>query len=473
MAPARSPLATVWEREMTDARLLELLDEVGLPAPEDGMVTIEGQDPVVATAFPVGEAAALALAACGVASDALWQLRGGRPQRSRVSVRHAAASLRSHTILRLNGGPAPPSPAAGNPLVDYYRCRDGRWVHLHGGLPNLAEGTLKVLGCANEREAVAATVARWDGQALENALAEARQCGALLRTAEEWGAHPQGQALAEVPRVEIVRLGDSAPEPLPAADRPLRGVRVLDLTRILAGPVCARTLAEHGADVLYIASPNLPNPTRFILDTGHGKLSAHLDLEQPDAVEQLRGLVRETDVFSEGYRSGSLARRGLGPNELVKLRPGLIYVAINCYGHAGPWEGRPGWEQLAQTVTGLTATHSSPERPVRIPAPVCDYTTGYLAALGTMVALQRRAHVGGSYLVRASLCQTGMWLHRLGPIYDAATARGLESVDDLCTETQTALGRLKHLRPALEMSETPPRWERPVVPLGTHPPVWP
>ena len=330
-----------------------------------------------------------------------------------------------------------------------------------------------MLGCANEREAVAATVARWDGQALENALAEARQCGALLRTAAEWAAHPQGQALAAVPRVEIVRLGDSAPEPLPAADRPLRGVRVLDLTRILAGPTCARTLAEHGADVLYIASPNLPNPPRFILDTGHGKLSAHLDLEQPAAVEQLRGLVRETDVFSEGYRSGSLARRGFGPNELVKLRPGLIYVAINCYGHAGPWEERPGWEQLAQTVTGLTATHSSPDRPVRIPAPVCDYTTGYLAALGTMVALWRRAHVGGSYLVRASLCQTGMWLHRLGPICDPAAARGLESVDDLCTETHMPLGRLKHLRPALEMSETPPRWERPVVPLGTHPLVWP
>src|SRR5919197_6209684 len=178
-------------------------------------------------------------------------------------------------------------------------------------------------------------------------------CGAMARTTEEWAAHPQGQALAGLPRVEIIKLGDSEPEPLPAGDRPLSGLRVLDLTRILAGPTHARTLALYGADVLHIASPNLPSADIFVMDTNQGKLSAFLDLEAPADVEHLRKLVTRADVFAQGYRAGSLDRRGFGPEELVALRPGLIYVSINCYGHVGPWVERPGWEQLAQTVTGI------------------------------------------------------------------------------------------------------------------------
>ena len=162
---------------MIDARVQDLLNEVGLQASPDLDATIAGHDPVLGYRFPVGEAAAVALAACGVAVSDLWQLKGGRPQRVRVDVRPAAASLHSRAFLRLNGGPAPASPASGNPLVDFYRCRDGRWVHVHGGLPNLAYGTMRLLGCSRDRDSVAAAVARWDGEALEEALAEARMCG--------------------------------------------------------------------------------------------------------------------------------------------------------------------------------------------------------------------------------------------------------------------------------------------------------
>jgi crotonobetainyl-CoA:carnitine CoA-transferase CaiB-like acyl-CoA transferase len=458
---------------MIDARVRDLLEEVGLDPSPAVEATIVGRDPVDACRCPVGEAAAVALAACGVAVSSLWELRGGRPQRARVEVRRAAASLHSRDFLRLDGGPGPVGPATGNPLVDFYRCRDGRWIHLHGALPNLAYGTMKVLGCARDRDSVAAAVERWDGETLEEALADARMCGALVRTVDAWAAHPQGRALTGWPRVSITKIDESEPEPLRAGPRPLSGLRVLDLTRILAGPSHARTLAEHGADVLYIASPWLPNPDAFVMDTNHGKLSAFLDLDDRDDTAQLRKLVSESDVFSQGYRAGALARRGFGPAELAELRPGLIYVSISCYGHAGPWEARPGWEQLAQTVTGIAAAQGTPDRPARMPVAACDFTTGYLAALGTMVALGRRARQGGSYHVRASLCQSGMWFTRLGPTCDPAEASGAGDPADLCVETETPFGRLRHLKPALELSETPPHWARPTVPLGSHQPVWP
>jgi crotonobetainyl-CoA:carnitine CoA-transferase CaiB-like acyl-CoA transferase len=456
-----------------DPRVQELLDEVGLAAPAGQTATIVGHDPVLGSRFPVGEAAAAALAAGGVAASDLWQFRTGRRQDVRVEVRKAAVSLRPTLVMRLNGGPPPPSPADGNPLVDFYRCRDRRWVHLHGNFPHLAAGTLEVLGCARDRAQVAAAVARRDGQELEDALAAKRMCGAMARTADEWNAHPQGRALADVPRVEIVKLADSEPVPLPGGDRPLAGVRVLDLTRILAGPTHARTLAHYGADVLHVTAPNLPTAQVWVMDTNHGKLSAYLDLDRPRDAERLRALVAEADVFAQGFRAGALERRGFAPEELAAVRPGIIYVSINCYGHVGPWRERPGWEQLAQTVSGLATAQGTVDRPQRMPVAACDYTTGYLAALGTLVALGRRARHGGSYHVRASLCQTGLWFQRLGPTCDPARASGPGDPDELTETLETAWGRLTYLPPAVELSETPARWERPPVPLGTHPPAWP
>jgi crotonobetainyl-CoA:carnitine CoA-transferase CaiB-like acyl-CoA transferase len=464
--------APVDATQAIDPRVRDLLDEVGLDVPPGQEATIVGHDPILGNRFPVSEAAAVALAAGGVAASDLWQLKTGRRQQVRVDVRKAGLSLRATLVMRLNGGPPPPSWADGNPLVDLYRCRDGRWVHLHGNFPHLAAGTMAVLGCARDRDEITAAVARRDGQELEDALAANRQCGAMARTAAEWAAHPQGQAMTTVPRVEIIKLADSEPRPLPAGDRPLTGVRTLDLTRILAGPTHARTLAQYGADVLHITSPNLPSSDVWVMDTNQGKLSAYLDLDVSDDLERLRALAGEADVFAQGFRAGALERRGLGPQELAAIRPGIIYVSINCYGHVGPWLERPGWEQLAQTVTGLACAQGTFERPERMPVAACDYTTGYLAALGTMVALGRRAREGGSYHVRASLVQSGMWFERLGPTCDPARASGPGDTSDLTIDADTAWGRLTYLTPCVELSETPPVWTRQPVPLGTHPAAW-
>jgi crotonobetainyl-CoA:carnitine CoA-transferase CaiB-like acyl-CoA transferase len=459
---------------LIDPRVQDLLDEVELAVPPSQQAKLDGRDPILANRFPVSEAAAAVLAAGGVAAADLWELKTGRRQDVRVDVRKAGLSLRATIVMRLNGGPTPPSWADGNPLVDFYQCRDGRWIHLHGNFPHLAAGTMEVLGCSRDRGEIATAVARRDAQELEDALAANRQCGAMARTATEWAAHPQGQALATAPRVQITRIGDSEPEPLPDGTRPLSGVRVLDLTRILAGPTHARTLAQYGADVLHVTAPALPTSQVWVMDTNQGKLSAYLDVDVEEQRDRLRSLAREADVFAQGFRQGALERRGFGPAQLAAARPGIVYVSINCYGHTGPWSGRPGWEQLAQTVTGLATSQGTPERPQRMPVAACDYTTGYLAALGTLVALGRRAREGGSYHVRVSLCQTGMWFQRLGPTCDPAAAIGPgEDVEALTVETDTAWGKLRYLTPCVELSETPVYWERPPVPLGSHAPVWP
>src|SRR5438093_1069021 len=319
-----------------------------------------------------------------------------------------------------------------------------------------------------------------------DAIAAACGClahSSMVRTMDEWAKHPQAAAIASLPLMEIVQIGASPPEKLPDGDRPLSGVRVLDLTRVLAGPTCARTLAEHGADVLKITGAHLPNLGYQEYDTGHGKLSAHLDLREPKDVETLRGLVREADVFSQGYRPGTLGDRGFSPEALAQLRPGIVFVSLSAFGHVGPWASRRGFDTVVQTVSGITSRQGelfpgSAPGPQFYPVSAIDYLTGYLMAFGAMVALARRAREGGSWLVRISLAQTGRWLVDRGELSGAAlkdVSKEIPKVDidRWSIESETPVGRLRHLGPTVRLSETPPRWARPSVPLGYNPAVWP
>ena len=454
----------------------ELLEEVGLPSEAAARVAITGDEVPFATPYPVVECAASVLGAVGAAASLLWEERTGQAQPVAIGRGHAGASLVGFAFQRLEEGDTPIAPwSVDRPLVKLYRCRDGRWVHLHGEFPHLAAGTCTVLGCAvgSPADVVAAAVARWDAPALEDALAEAGTCGAMARTAEEWAAHPQAGAIAALGRVAIERIGDSEPEELPASpasDRPLGGVRVLDLSRLLAGPTNGRTLAEHGAEVLLVNSARLVNIPAFVMDTSHGKRSCCLELDDHDDLATLRRLVTDADVFSQGYRGGSLARRGFGPEALAEIRPGIVAVTVNCYGDAGPWRLRPGWEQMAQTVSGLVLGQGGPDHPVLVPAAACDYTTGYLAALGTMAALWRRAREGGSYHVRVSLCQTATWFTRA--TQSRADPTGFGDIAAYVTISDTPYGRLQHLAPVARLPATPARWEAPTSPIGTHAAAW-
>jgi len=348
----------------------------------------------------------------------LWQLRTGRRQDVAVDRRQATASLRSGHYMKLNGAPVS---TARNAVMGVYPAKNGRWSYLHCNFPNHRAAALGVLGVPEDREAVREAVAKWDALELEEAIIAAKGAGGMVRTMDEWAKHPQAAAIASLPLMEIVKIGGSQPEKLPDGDRPLSGIRVLDLTRVLAGPTCARTLAEHGADVLKISAAHLPNLGYQEYDTGHGKLSAHLDLREPEDVETLRGLVRDADVFSQGYRPGTLGTRGFSPEALANVRPGIVFVSLCAFSHVGPWALRRGFDTVVQTVSGITARQGelfpgAAPGPQFYPVSAIDYLTGYLMAFGAMVALARRVREGGSWLVRISLAQTGRWLVGWGEV---------------------------------------------------------
>jgi crotonobetainyl-CoA:carnitine CoA-transferase CaiB-like acyl-CoA transferase len=487
----------VLTRRTANATLEALKDIAGWDDEVTRQVSINGADPVLPTRFLVGETVAGIHAACGAAAADLWALKTGHRQQVTVDVDAAAATIQSFMYLRVPGD-VPERP----PMISgFYRTKDERWFFVHTGFPHLREGVIRLLGCEDSAESAAAAVLQHDALELEDAFAVDGLCGATVRSADEWAAHPQGKALAGLPLVDIIKIGDSPPEPLPNGDRPLSGVRSLDLTRVLAGPTCSRTLAEHGADVLRVGAEHLPSVPMFAIDTGHGKRATFLDLRRDDATDRLWDLIGQTDVFSQSYRLGALAGRGFTPETVAERRPGIVYVFMNCYGAVGPWAGRRGWEQLAQTATGLSheegdlvlpevtgptaqaltqygrAARTEPGVPRLLPGAITDYMTGYLMAFGAMVALARRAREGGSYLVRASLTRSGMYLEGLGradPEEAASRPRVLpvDRLAELSTESDTAFGRIQHLAPVVKLSETPARWEREAVPLGTHQPEW-
>ena len=463
----------------------ELLSVRGLANPSE-QIALSGTDPFYKTPLRIGETVSAALAMVGIAANDLWELRHGRRQGLSLDVRHAAASLRTVDYTRKQKpdgqyAPVPPSDSMAQMLTvtQPWPTQDGKWLLPHLNLPSLSKKVLGVLQCEHTVEGVSSSVAGWKGEDLEQAIADARACGGLIRTPAEWLAHPQGQYLNSRPVIEIRKVRDGAPKPLSSATRPLDGARVLDLTRILAGPIAGRTLGEHGADVLMVTAPQLPQVAEHVRDTSHGKRSCFLDFEIPEQAAIFRELVKTADVVIDGYRPGALTRKGFGREQLFDLCPGLIHLSVSCFGSGGPFQDRAGWEQVAQAVTGICHTYGESigaGQPKLVFAPMCDYLTGYMGAIGVMLAMARRAKEGGSYEVNVSLCQSAMFIQRRGLLeaFDAAPGSLTDTeVEKLYVKTDTPNhGRMLTLGPVLRMSETSPRWERPAPNFGMDAPVW-
>jgi hypothetical protein len=419
--------------------------------------------------FPVSDFAAAAVGAAGLAvADFMTAAFGTRPH---VEVDRRLASLWfGFSIRPIDWAlPAPWDPIAGD-----YRTADG-WIRLHTNAPHHRDAALSVLGVAADRQAVVAAVARWKAQDLETAIVGNKGCAAAMRSLSEWQTHPQGLAVTQEPLIDTRATGEFAkPVSVSTCDRPLRGVRVLDLTRVLAGPVATRFLAGLGAEVLRIDPPTWDEPG-VVPDVTLGKRCARLDLRDAGDRTRLIELLRQADVLVHGYRSDALENLGLGTRLRRETRPGLVDVALNAYGWTGPWRYRRGFDSLVQMSVGIADAGMRTlgrDRPIPLPVQALDHATGYLLAAAAVRGLRERLETGRGFEGRISLARVAELL--IGaPIAEIAGDLGAaEETDWSHADEATDFGRARRLRSPIVIGTTPLQWDRPAPRLGSSAPMW-
>ncbi|MFF4778794.1 CoA transferase [Microtetraspora fusca] len=453
---------------MTEKLIKSLGEEVGVGLPD---VRISGVEPGLPSVFRLATAAAVSVGAV-TAAVARYKAPERTPREVSVDVRHAAAAFMSERHFRIDGEEI----GLWAPLSGDYRTSDG-WVRLHCNFDHHREAALRALRLPPDadRDAVSRACESRTSVEIEDAVIREDGCAAAMRSRKEWLAHPQAEAVARTPLVALSRLDSTGPSPDRAArtgSRPLDGVRVLDLTRVIAGPVAARILAAHGAEVLRVGAAHLPEVPGLVVETAFGKRSCHIDLRTE--ADTLRELVRQADVVIQAYRPGSLAERGFGPEELAGLRPGVVCVEISAYGSRGPWGRRRGFDSLVQMACGIAHEGGDGTRPSPLPCQALDHATGYLAAFGAVAGLLRRRDEGGSWRVELSLARTARWLDELGRIDRAESADGEPGlgVDDLLERMDSAFGPLTYVRPPGRIEGAEPYWASPPPRPGEHLAGW-
>jgi crotonobetainyl-CoA:carnitine CoA-transferase CaiB-like acyl-CoA transferase len=454
------------------AALAGLWQLAELPVGALAYANLTGHDPVLPSSFAVGAAAQSTVAAAALAACELGHARGADRQRVSIDMTHAA--LECTGWFALDGK----VPELWDPFSGLYKCKDG-WVRIHANFRHHRDGALRVLGLDPSnatRDDAQAALMSWNALDFETAMANANLVATALRTFAEWDQTEQARAIASQPPFTITRIGDAAPRDLPSVtneQRPLDGVRVLDLTRILAGPVGGRALAAYGADVMLVNSPNLPN-IDAIADTSRGKRSAHVDLRTQEGRDAMHSLAGEAHVFIQGYRPGGLRELGYGPEDLAMRRPGTVCVSLTAYGSQGPWSDRRGFDSLVQTAMGFN--HAEGEaagegKPRPLPMQILDEATGLLIAMTACAALRRQQLEGGSWHVQVSLAQTGHWLRSLGRIENGFALKKPDRAPYI-EATDTGFGELQALSHSAQLERTPARYSRASMPPGSHPPRW-
>ncbi|MBO3746737.1 CoA transferase [Streptosporangiaceae bacterium NEAU-GS5] len=473
-----------------EALVRRLGAEAGVDLPA---VQTSGAEPALPSAFRIGTAAAASVGAL-TAAVAAYQGPGLDAQVS-VDMRHAAAAFRSERAFRIDGRPL----NLWAPLSGDYRTADG-WVRLHCNFDHHRDAALRALSLPADagRDEVVEACARWVALELEEAVIREAGCAAAMRSRSEWRDHPQWAAIDDTPLVRVTDLSGASRRSsgrvgllgTAIEDTPLvrvtdlagdgrrgrgpagllGGVRVLDLTRVIAGPVAGRILAAYGADVLRVGAAHVPEVPGAVIETAFGKRSCHIDLRS-DA-DRLADLVREADVVIQAYRPGSLASRGFGPRALGRLNPSVVAVDISAYGSRGPWADRRGFDSLVQMVSGIAHEGGDGAIPQPLPCQALDHATGYLGAFGAVAGLIR----GGGAHVEVSLARTAKWLDELGrvPASSSGPSGGAPEADDedLLATMDSAFGVLTYVRPPGRIGEVEPSWSSPPPREGEHPAAW-
>ncbi|MER5548218.1 CoA transferase [Streptomyces sp. NPDC002589] len=419
--------------------------------------------------LPVRELARACVGACALAAAELAARRAGLAEVPSVRVDDGAvaAAFHSERHLLVDGR----APVVFAPLSRFWRTADG-WVRTHANYPHHRARLLGALDLPADAAAqtVAARLAERSAREVEEAVHGAGGLAVALRTPAQWRAHEQAAEVAARPLVERERP-TAAParvlaplDPAAAPLLPAAGLRVLDLTRVLAGPVATRTLALLGADVLRLDAPWLPELPDLHADTGFGKRSATLDLSaDPGTFEEL---LAAADIVVTGYRPGALDRFGLSPKALFARRPGLVVAQVSAWGAYGPWGARRGFDSLVQVATGIAATEGSAGQPGALPAQALDHGTGYLLAAAVLRALTEQSYDGGGRLLRLALARTAHWLTD-GIRPAAATGAPYQGPEAWLAETDGPLGRLRYARPPVTFAGGPADYARPPAPWGS------
>ena len=370
-------------------------------------------------------------------------------------------------------GWSPPEPW--DPFSAVFKGADG-WIRLHTNAPHHKAAAMTVLGEAETKAEVAAAIMEQPVALLEQKIIDAGGAAAKMILWADWQAHPQGQAIAATPLVEWTAKPTRATERLQAANysssRPLEGLRVLDLTRVLAGPVATRTLAGYGADVLRI-DPNGWDDPGLLQDTTIGKHCAELDLTQPSDRAQFEALLSEADVFVHGYRPSALAGLGYDEATLDRINPAKIDISLSAYGWQGPWAARRGYDSLVQFSTGIAELCADAEgRPGKLPVQALDHAAGHIMAACCLEAL-RIAQSGRIMAARTSLARIAGLLCQAKYTAIAEDPLPPKSESDYESEIQTSdWGPLKRLRPPLTVGPVPMCWDVPAGELRRHQAQW-
>lgn len=472
-------------------------------------VTITGEATLV-SAYPVSDLATASVATAGAAAAELLTALGLTASGATASGATDAAA----PVVEVDRGLADAwfgvaltpvgwaLPSPWDPIAGDYRALDG-WIRLHTNAPHHRAAALRVLGVDSERDHVAAAVATWVASELEDAVVAEGGCAAVLRTPAQWAAHPQGIAVAAEPLIAMEPLIAAEPmiavEPMIAAEpmiagapgaadgtpasargwaaslaRPLAGLRVLDLTRVLAGPVATRMLAGLGADVLRVDPPGWDEPG-VVPDMTLGKRTARLDARDPAGRETLLELLAGADVLVHGYRSDALDRLGLGDAVRAAVRPGLVDVALDAYGWSGPWRTRRGFDSLVQMSTGIAGwgiAHGTAERPTPLPVQALDHATGYLMAAAVLASLTRRVRTGAGSTSRLSLARTALELERARALPARPAAGRTAAPGPASAPLDTPWGAATLLPSPIRIGGIPLSWDHGPRELGSDAPAW-
>lgn len=420
--------------------------------------------------FAVTELAAQSFAAIGHALAELMTAKGLLSVPPGVTVDRRLASLWFGFSIHPVGWEMPP---VWDAIAGDYETRDG-WIRLHTNLLHHRAATCRVLGTEAERAAIAQVVKTWDGDDLETAIIQEGGVAAVMRSLSGWQAHPQGAAVADEPLIAWEETPRSAPLDWPGTeDRPLRGLRILDLTRVLAGPVATRTLAGFGAEVLRIDPPGW-DEANVIPEVSLGKRCARMDLRTPGGLRQIEELLAGAHILVHGYRPGVLDRLGLGAEKRRELAPDLIDISLNAYGWTGPWTGRRGFDSLVQMSTGIAYTGmewAGADKPTPLPCQALDFATGYLMAASALKALERGLK-GKTVRARLSLARTAALLaaHEQGEGESFDLKARKEDLDPAIEET--SWGPARRLLSPISIGRTSLHWDRPATALGAALPHW-